>query len=261
LPFFIRHFEFYQKGEILSKPYLSIVIPAHNEAKRLPPSLEKIDAFLSGQDFSAEIIVVENGSTDGTLEIAESFISRMPYLRVFHEEQRGKGLAVKRGMLEAMGEYRIFCDADLSMPIEQVLRFIPPMRDPVDVTIGSREVTGAKRYDEPSYRHLIGRAFNTMVRWLVLPGLQDTQCGFKCFKGEIADRVFALQTLSGMSFDAEVLFIARKMGYDIQEVAIDWYFDPDSRVRLVQDSMRMAFDLIDIRLKAGRGIYDAKSEV
>ncbi len=245
----------------MSKPYLSIVIPAFNEANRLPPSLEKIDAFLNGQDFSAEVVVVDNGSSDGTLEIVQSFIPKMPYLRVFHEDQRGKGLAVKRGMLEATGEYRIFCDADLSMPIEQVLRFIPPVHEPVDVTIGSREVPGARRYDEPGYRHLIGRAFNTMVRWLVLPGLQDTQCGFKCFKGEVADKIFMLQTLSGMSFDAEVLFIARKMGYDIQEVAIDWYFNPDSRVRLVQDSMRMAFDLIDIRLKAGRGVYDAESKV
>ncbi len=245
----------------MSKPYLSIIIPAHNEANRLPPSLEKIDAFLNGQDFNAEVVVVENGSTDGTFEIAKSYIPKMPYMQVFHEEARGKGLAVKRGMLEATGDFRIFCDADLSMPIEQVLRFIPPAHEPVDVVIGSREVPGAVRYDEPGYRHLIGRAFNTMVRWLVLPGLQDTQCGFKCFKGEVADRIFPLQTLSGMSFDAEVLFIARKMGYDIQEVAIDWYFNPDSRVRLVQDSMRMAFDLIDIRLKAGRGVYDAESEV
>ncbi len=110
----------------MSKPYLSIIIPAHNEANRLPPSLEKIDAFLSGQDFNAEVVVVENGSTDGTFEIAKSFIPKMPYMRVFHEEARGKGLAVKRGMLEATGDFRIFCDADLSMPIEQVLRFIPP---------------------------------------------------------------------------------------------------------------------------------------
>ncbi len=129
------------------------------------------------------------------------------------------------------------------------------------MAIGSREVNGSHRIDEPEYRHLIGRVFNTIVRWIVLPGLQDTQCGFKCFRGDIADKVFALQTLTGMSFDAEVLFIARKMGYRIQEVPIDWTFDADSRVRLVQDSMRMAFDLLDIRLKSAKGIYDAQSEV
>ncbi len=245
----------------MTKPFLSIVIPAHNEAKRLPPSLEKIHSFLSQQAFTFEVLVVENGSTDDTLAVAKSFIEKMPYLRVIYEEERGKGLAVKRGMLAAKGEYRFFCDADLSMPIEQVLRFIPPALEDVEVAIGSREVNGSHRIDEPEYRHLIGRVFNTIVRWIVLPGLQDTQCGFKCFRGDIADKVFALQTLTGMSFDAEVLFIARKMGYRIQEVPIDWTFDADSRVRLVQDSMRMAFDLLDIRLKSAKGIYDAQSEV
>ena len=245
----------------MTNTFLSIVIPAHNEAKRLPPSLEKIDSFLSQQDFTYEVLVVENGSTDGTFEIAESFIEKMPYLCVIHEEQRGKGLAVKRGMLEAVGEYRFFCDADLSMPIEQVLRFIPPQLADVEVSIGSREIAGAHRIDEPGYRHLIGRVFNTIVRWMVLPGLQDTQCGFKCFRGDIADKVFVLQTLTGMSFDAEVLFIARKMGYRIQEVPIDWTFDADSRVRLVQDSMRMAFDLLEIRLKSAKGAYDAQNEI
>jgi glycosyltransferase involved in cell wall biosynthesis len=245
----------------LTSPFLSIIIPAHNEAQRLPPSLDKIDAFLSRQDFSYEVLVVENGSTDDTFAIAESYVAKMPYLRVIHEEQRGKGLAVRRGMLEAVGEYRFFCDADLSMPIEQVLRFIPPQLENGEVLIGSREVAGSRRIDEPGYRHLIGRVFNTMVRWMVLPGLQDTQCGFKCFRGDIADKVFPLQTLGGMSFDAEVLFIARKMGYAIQEVPIDWTFNADSRVRLVQDSMRMAFDLLDIRLKSGRGAYDTQSKV
>ncbi len=110
----------------MTKPFLSIVIPAHNEAKRLPPSLEKIHSFLSQQAFTYEVLVVENGSTDDTLLVAKSFIEKMPYLRVIYEEERGKGLAVKRGMLAAKGEYRFFCDADLSMPIEQVLRFIPP---------------------------------------------------------------------------------------------------------------------------------------
>jgi dolichyl-phosphate beta-glucosyltransferase len=241
----------------LTRPYLSIIIPAHNEAERLPPTLEKIDAFLSTQRYQAEVVVVENGSSDETLRIAQDIAPRMPNLRVFHEEERGKGLAVKRGMLEARSQYRFQCDADLSMPIEQVNRFLPPALEPVDVAIGSREVPGAKRYDEPDFRHLIGRIFNTMVRWIVLPGLQDTQCGFKCFSAEAAEKIFPLQTLNGMSFDAEILFIARKKGFQVQEVPIDWYFDPDSRVRLFQDSLRMAFDLITIRLNAARGHYDS----
>ena len=241
----------------MTQPFLSIIIPAHNEARRLPPSLEKIDAFLDTQPFAAEVLVVENGSIDDTLGIAESYAEKMPRLRVLHEDLRGKGLAVRRGMLAASGEYRFLCDADLSMPIEQITRFLPPELDGFDIAIGSREVAGSVRYDEPWYRHQIGRVFNTMVRWVLLPGLQDTQCGFKCFRGDVAEKIFPLQILTGMSFDAEVLYIARKFGYTIREIPIDWYFDPDSRVRLVGDSMRMGLDLISIRLKAARGDYDA----
>jgi len=243
-------------GEILTKPFLSIIIPAHNEAGRLPPSLEKIHTFLSQQDYAAEVLVVENGSSDDTLSVAKAYQKQILNLRVFSESARGKGLAIQRGMLEAIGKYRFLCDADLSMPIEQVNRFLPPILAPVDVAIGSRELPGSQRYDEPGYRHMIGRVFNAMVRGLVLPGIQDSQCGFKCFRDEVAQAVFPLQTMGGMSFDAEVLFIARQKGYQLQEVAIDWYFDPDSRVRLVQDSLRMAFDLITIRLNAVRGRYD-----
>jgi len=243
----------------LNKPFLSIIIPAHNEAQRLPASLEKIDSFLNEQDYKAEVLVVENGSEDGTLDVARSFQETMPYLRVFEETDRGKGLAVKRGMLEASGEYRFLCDADLSMPIEQVNRFLPPELDSVEVAIGSREIPGANRYDEPGYRHFIGRIFNAMVRLIVLPKLQDTQCGFKCFRGDVAELVFPMQSLDGMSFDAEVLFIARENGYKIQEVAIDWYFDPDSRVRLVQDSLRMGVDLFTILKNGLQGRYDAQT--
>jgi len=246
----------FSKGEILTEPFLSIIIPAHNEAERLPASLEKIDVFLRQQSYVSEVLIVENGSHDETLAIASRYAEKMPYIRVFQVHERGKGLAVQRGMLEADGAYLFLCDADLSMPIEQVNRFLPPALSGVDVAIGSREIEGSKRYDEPAYRHLIGRIFNTMVRWLVLPGLNDTQCGFKCFRSEVAYEIFPLQTLNGMSFDAEVLYIARKKGYKMQEVAIDWYFNADSRVRLVQDSLRMGFDLMTIRWNAFQGRYD-----
>lgn len=245
----------------MSNPYLSIVIPAHNEAQRLPPSLEKIKSFLKNQDYHTEIVVVENGSSDETLSVAQSFLPKMDNLRVYSESQRGKGLAVRRGMLEAKGDYRFLCDADLSMPIEQVNRFLPPHISDCDVAIGSRELAGSRRFDEPRYRHLIGRVFNAMVRWWVLPGLQDTQCGFKCFTAEVADTVFPLQTLGGMSFDAEALFIARRKGFRICEVAIDWYFDPDSRVRLVQDSLRMVFDLLTIRWHGLKGDYGPQAKI
>ncbi len=241
----------------MSLPFLSIVIPAHNEEHRLPPSLEKIHTFLSTQSYNAEVLIVENGSQDRTLELAQAFAQRMPEVRVFQEQARGKGLAVQRGMLEARGAYRFICDADLSMPIEQVNRFIPPTLKNPAVAIGSREVRGAVRYNEPAYRHLIGRVFNVMVRWAALPGLQDTQCGFKCFREDVAEQVFSRQTLTGMSFDVEVLFIARQLGYPIQEVPIDWYFDADSRVRLVDNSLRMFFDIMTIRRNARQGLYAA----
>jgi hypothetical protein len=141
------------------------------------------------------------------------------------------------------------------MPIKEINRFIPPLLADMDVAIASREAKGAVRYGEPVYRHLIGRIFNSMVRWLALPGLQDTQCGFKCFRREVATDVFSRQTFTGMSFDAEVLFIARQRGWRIVEIPIPWYFNPDSRVRLVDDSLRMAIDLLTIRRNARRGVY------
>lgn len=223
----------------------------------MTPSLEKISSFLQQQNYESEVLVVENGSTDDTLQIARSQMKTMPNLRVLAISERGKGLAVKTGMLEAKGQYRFMCDADLSMPIEQIIRFLPPKLDQVDVAIGSREAEGARRFDEPLIRHKIGRVFNTIVRWMVLPGLQDTQCGFKCFTKKTVQDVFPLQTLNGMSFDAEVLFIARQKGYKIQEIPIDWYFNADSRVRLIKDSLKMGFDLLTIRWQSRRGFYES----
>ena len=236
-------------------PFLSIIIPAHNEESRLPATFDKLAAFLKAQPYAAEVIVVENGSTDRTYSLAQGYMGSIPGLKVIHEEERGKGLAVKRGMLEARGEYRFICDADLSMPIEEIHKFLPPALSQLEIAIGSREAAGAIRYNEPAYRHFIGRVFNLMVRIMALPGLQDSQCGFKMFRGDIAAEVFPLQTLTGMSFDVEVLFIARRKGYRIAEVAIPWYFNPDSRVRLFRDSFRMFFDLVSIRLNALRGRY------
>jgi hypothetical protein len=148
------------------------------------------------------------------------------------------------------------CDADLSMPIAEINRFLPPALDDFDIAIASREAPGAVRYNEPAYRHLVGRLFNLMIRVLALPGLNDTQCGFKCFRGDLVEDIFCRQTIVGWSFDIEVLFIARKRGYNIIELPIPWYFTPDSKVRVLHDSLKMGLDLVKIRLNALRGIYD-----
>jgi dolichyl-phosphate beta-glucosyltransferase len=240
-------------------PFLSIVIPAHNEENRLPGTLEAIDEFLSSQLYTSEILVVENGSVDRTYEVATGYCSRIANLQVIRVDGRGKGLAVKQGMLLARGEYRFFCDADLSMPVEEVNRFLPPQLPDVEIAIGSREVPGAVRYNEPAYRHLVGRIFNGMVRLLALPDLHDTQCGFKCFRADITEDIFPCQVFKGMSFDAEILYIATLRGYKITEVPIPWYFNADSRVRLFKDSLQMGKDLLTIRKNARQGFYNRKT--
>lgn len=240
----------------LTSIFLSIVIPAHNEEKRLPRTLEQVFAFLDQQDFSAEVVVVENGSSDRTLEIAQGFAARHPQLRVLQNEERGKGLAVRRGMLEARGQYRFICDADLSMPIQEIVKFIPPVLADFDIAIGSREAKGALRFNEPPYRHWGGRAINLAIRLLILPGLQDTQCGFKCFSAEASDKLFKLQTLPGWSFDIELLYLARRAKMRIREIPIHWYFDADSKVKAVRDALNMLKDVFRIHRNARRGQYD-----
>ncbi|MFQ5418064.1 MAG: glycosyltransferase [Myxococcota bacterium] len=236
--------------------YLSLVIPAHNEARRLPGTLDRIRDFLSTTDFAAEVVVVENASSDGTWEIAHAVSRQDERVRVVREPVRGKGAAVRRGMLEARGAYRFLCDADLSMPIEEVVRFLPPHLDGTEVGIGSREATGAVRYQEPPRRHVMGRLFNALVRALLIADIQDTQCGFKCFRGDAAEQIFSRVTLTGYCYDVESLVIAGRLGYRMVEVPVPWTFDSDSRVRVVRDTIDMVLDLFVIWTNAKRGRYD-----
>ncbi|MGH2524226.1 MAG: glycosyltransferase, partial [Anaerolineales bacterium] len=156
--------------------FLSIIIPAHNEEKRLPATLKAVDAYLDHQPYPSEILVVENGSRDLTAVVTEAFSADHPRVRLIREARRGKGLAVRRGMLEATGQVRFICDADLSMPIQEVAKFLPPQLDNYDVAIGSREAPGSRRYNEPLYRHIMGRVFSNLVKILAMPGFEDTQC-------------------------------------------------------------------------------------
>ena len=240
-------------------PFLSIIIPAYNEENRLPNTLEQVFHFLEKQSYASEVIVVENGSTDKTFEFAQKLAHQYKNLRVIHNEERGKGGAVLRGVREALGEYVFICDADLSMPVAEISKFLPPTLNDFDIAIGSREAPGAVRYNEPYYRHLTGRVFNMLIRLMVLPDLQDTQCGFKCLRAGVARDIFPFQTLTGWAFDVELLYIAYLHGYRILEIPIDWYFNADSKVRVLRDSWRMFIDLLVIRRNARRGYYDRKS--
>lgn len=240
----------------MNSPVLSIIIPAYNEEQRLPQTLQTIHDFLAKQAYQTEVLVVENGSEDRTLEIAREYGERMKEIRALHCEQRGKGWAVIQGMKEAQGQYRFICDADLSMPIEEVNRFFPPQLEDTAVVIASREAKDATRHGEPEIRHIIGRVFNIMVQLIALPGLQDTQCGFKCFRQDAAEAIFPRMTNKGWTFDVEALVIARRQGFAIREVPIAWYYNPNSKVRVMRDSIRMASDLIQIRWNALRGKYD-----
>ncbi len=233
-------------------PFLSLIIPAYNEEQRLPRTLTQIQAFLRQQPYDSEVLVIENGSSDRTAAVAEDFA---PDVRLLREPERGKGLAVRSGMMEAAGDFRFICDADLSMPIEEVNRFLPPKLDNYDIAIASREIAGALRHNEPAYRHWIGRVFNLLVRTLAVPGFQDTQCGFKCFTADAAETLFPLQRIDGWTFDVELLYVALRLGYRVKEVPINWYYFPGSRVRIAKDSWLMLTDLFRIRSNWRRGLY------
>ena len=242
----------------MNEIFLSILIPAHNEEYRLPHTLEQVFAFLEKQSYTSEVVIIENGSTDRTFDVAQAFQKKYAGMRIFKNEERGKGLAVKRGIDEAQGEYIFLCDADLSMPVEEIPKFLPPACTS-DIAIASREAPGAIRYNEPYYRHLVGRVFNSLIRLLVLPDLQDTQCGFKCFRADPARKIFGSQTLFGWAFDVEILTIAHHRGYTIVEIPINWYYNPGSKIKVLSDSFRMFLDLLAIRRNLHRGLYHDKN--
>ncbi|MDZ4672629.1 MAG: glycosyltransferase family 2 protein [Phototrophicales bacterium] len=243
-------------------PLLSIVIPAYNEAApdRLPTSLKQITAFVATQPYAIEVIIVNNNSTDDTLAIAQKAADEFDYIRVITETRQGKGIAVKTGMGIAHGDYLFICDADLSMPIEEVVKFLPPNAESYDVAIASREAKGAKRIGEPEMRHIMGRVFNFIVKVLAVRGLNDTQCGFKCFRREVAEKIFPLQTIDGWAFDVELLFIAQKLGYKIIEIPITWYYKPQSKIKPMGDSYKMVMETLNVRRNWRKGVYGEKTQ-
>ncbi len=231
----------------MDRVYLSIVVPAYNEESRIGGTLRQVIDFLGSQPYTWEIVVADDGSTDDTPRLVAELSRAHSGLRLLSLRHGGKGWAVKNAMLASRGEYRVLCDADLSVPIEQVERLLPPRLHGVDVALGSRDAPGARRIGEPWRRRFMGRLYNTMARLLATPGLRDTQCGFKCFRQEVVPDLFQRQTMHGFGFDVEVLFLARKNGLVLREVAVDWYYRNRSKVRPFRDSVSMIWDLLRIR--------------
>jgi dolichyl-phosphate beta-glucosyltransferase len=236
--------------------FLSIVIPAYNEEERLPHTLPAIIEFVSSQSYRAEVIIVDDGSSDNTAEVAREFATRHSVIRLIQPGHGGKGHAVKHGMLHAKGEYVFFADADWSMPVSELPKFLPPQQNNFDLAIGSREGKGAVRFNEPEYRHFMGRIFNLLVKILAVPEIEDTQCGFKCFHQDVVQDLFSNQTIDGFGFDVEVLYIAQKRGYNIVEIPIRWYAQAGSKVHPVRDTVRMFKDIFTVRRNDRQGLYD-----
>jgi glycosyltransferase involved in cell wall biosynthesis len=240
---------------VRDEPFLSVVIPAYNEAGRIPSTLREVGEYLSAQAYTWEVLVVDDGSADETAAIVERHSNRNEGFKLVRVPHGGKGWAVKHGMLAARGRYRFMADADLAMPIDQLGLFLPNEDPGYDVAIGSREAPGANRVGEPSHRHLMGRIFNSLIRLFLLPGLTDTQCGFKCFRGNVADELFSLQRIAGWGFDMEVLFIAKRRGLRIVEVPIEWHYRSESKIRPLRDSLAMTWEILRVRCNALTGKY------
>jgi dolichyl-phosphate beta-glucosyltransferase len=238
---------------------LSVVIPAFNEAGRIEETLASLCDALPGMASTWEIRLVDDGSTDDTVRRVEAVAARKPRVVVQREPHRGKGGAVRAGMLAAAGRLRFMCDADLSMPAAELARFMALVPARCDVAIASRELSGARRIGEPPHRHLMGRAFNALVRWLAVPGIADTQCGFKMFSREAALSIFPRVTTDGWAFDIEALVIARESGLRVIEVPVEWHYREQSRVSVLADPVRMTGELWRIHRRARAGLYRPRS--
>ena len=239
----------------MSVPLLSIVIPAYNEAGRLPATLSRLQSYLRGESYEAELLVVDDGSEDDTVAVVRQVSAADATVRLIAASHAGKGAAVRRGMLAAKGTLRLMCDADLSMPPSELPKLLAPLTAGADVALATREGVGARRHGEPPLRHLMGRVFNVLVRLLAVPGVHDTQCGFKAFTAASAEAVFARGTIDGFGFDVESLYLARKQGLRLVEVPITWYYQASSRVDPLRDTMRMVRDLLRVRWNDWRGRY------
>lgn len=243
------------------KPFLSVIIPAYNESKRLPVTIIDIDKHLQKAPFEYEIIVVDNNSKDATKEIAMRFSSIVKNMRVIECRTQGKGAAVRKGMLEAKGQIRIFTDADNSVSVDQFFKMQHLFREGFDVVIGSRDVEGAKlEPSQPWYRVLLGNMGNIFIQLMLLRGIKDTQCGFKAFSEKAATRIFPLATISGWGFDVEILSLAKMFGFKIKEMPVVWVNSADSKVKSTA-YIFVLLEVVKIKFRFIRKIYQKREKL
>ncbi len=241
---------------------LSVIVPAYNEELRLPPTLDRLHAFLSSQPLRYEIVIVDDGSKDNTCDVVEAAMTRIPHLRLVRQlPNRGKGAAVRRGMLAARGQIRVMCDADCSMPPEQLPRLLAPIiACKAEIAIGSRYADGAKTdVKQPFYRVLWSRLANKVIQRSLVPGIKDTQCGFKAFTAEAARDLFKRGKIDGWAFDLEILALARRRGFAIEEVGVEWKDDNRSRINPLKDLWKVIKEALTIRKNLKTGVYNQAS--
>lgn len=248
------------------KPFVSVVIPSYNEMNNIKKNvLDEVYEYMRTQSFDFEIILSDDGSTDGTVEALKKFTSGKKEIRILENAHAGKAPTVKSGMLEAVGQWRLYTDFDQSTPISELASLLETAKKGHDIVIGSREMAGAKREKEPWYRRLMGRGFNILVQIIAVPGILDTQCGFKLFSDKATELLFNQLIVYGTqkeradaytgAFDVELLFLAHKQGYSIREVPIQWNHAETNRVSPIKDSIRMLWDIIKIKAQYVIGNY------
>ena len=245
-------------GEVMASPQLSIVIPAYNEGARIERTLDRVMSCVEKQGWDAEVLVVDDGSVDTTAAIIQRWMETHPRLHLMKNEgNRGKGYSVRNGLLQAAGDVVMFTDADLSAPMEEAERLLAAIADGADVAIGSRWMDKTRQtIHQPLYRRFFGRCFNWVTRTVMGLPFKDTQCGFKAFRRPAAQVIFRLQRIERWGFDPEILFISRKLGYEIREVPVTWGHDERSRMSYLKDGMKMLEEMAVIRANSIAGRYD-----
>jgi dolichyl-phosphate beta-glucosyltransferase len=255
-----------QEVYVINSPLLSVVVPAYNEERRLPESLHQILAYLTAQPYASEVIVADDGSSDGTAAYVEQLAKQHANLRLLRLDHRGKGYAVRAGALAATGDFVLLCDADLAVPIEKWDVLWAELEQGYHLAIGSREGVGATRDGEPWHRHVMGRVFNLIIRIIAIGSFQDTQCGFKAMYRSVSDDLFrrvqiygdnapAVQGAAVTAYDVELLYLAVRRGYRVAEIPMPWRYGEETKVSALRDSWRNLHDVLHVRWNALRGVY------